>query len=508
LLAHTKRLPAENAANIEKNVSWQNFLFARRLRLSLVVSAACLGFPLSVARAAPPDYKLGDVATEDVVTPVPLLVVNPEATEALKQKVAQQVLFLVRHSPSLTTEAETELRQTVEAARNTFLGALQHAAEAGTAVSLAPGSPAYLSALAETARQSPKDFPLERFAAIWASGASDAAEAENLLKPLRDVMAQPIVSIKTDATFGAAPLVRVLPVKNINEAPSAEELDSPGQNLSPGKIISLWRARRVVETHFPSGQEQLGKFAARFVRANAIPDPVFTEILRTRKQEGITANDTYDAAQVIVHRGQVIDRRALSALAAMREKSLIGALQTKLEQERSVGGQISRQTTWIAASLTGVGLALVLVFWRLRTRPSTALVPVAAHPHPELIDGDAWQQRALAAEAKAERAHEAIRTGVLGWMREKIFRTLSSHRTELLTAQQKAEAEMQELEQRLEQLHTPLQERIVAYEKRIEELEKDLAAKGEENRELLGARINVAKQQLLVERERRRFGSN
>ena len=114
----------------------------------------------------------------------------------------------------------------------------------------------------------------------------------------------------------------------------------------------------------------------------------------------------------------------------------------------------------------------------------------------------------LAAEVKAERAQDAIRSGVLGWMREKIFRTLTHQRAELLSAQQKAEAEMWELEQRLEQLHTQLQERIVAYEKRIEELEKELALKGEENRELIGARINVARQQLLVEKERGRFGIN
>jgi hypothetical protein len=65
---------------------------------------------------------------------------------------------------------------------------------------------------------------------------------------------------------------------------------------------------------------------------------------------------------------------------------------------------------------------------------------------------------------------------------------------------------MHELEQRLEHLHAPLQERITAYEQRIEELEKDLAAKGEENRELIGARINVARQHLSMERER--FGIN
>ena len=122
--------------------------------------------------------------------------------------------------------------------------------------------------------------------------------------------------------------------------------------------------------------------------------------------------------------------------------------------------------------------------------------------------------RSMAAEVSAQGrcavAVEAIRTGALGWMREKLFQNLFNQRAELLSAQQRAEAEMRELEQRLEQLHTPLQERIAAYEKRIEELQRELAVKGEENRELIGARINVAKQQLTVERERERgwFATN
>ena len=233
--------------------------------------------------------------------------------------------------------------------------------------------------------------------------------------------------------------------------------------------------------------------------------------------EGVTANDTYDAAQVVVRKGQTIDRKALAVLAAMREKSLIGALQTKLEQEQSVAGQIKIQTKWIALSLGAMGLALVLILWRLRPRPSTALVAVpegAQVPEweqrtlPGGGEAGGWRQRALTAEGRAERAHEAIRSGVLGWMREKIFSTMFRHRGELLSVQQKAETEMRELEQRLEQLHTPLQGRIAAYEKRIDELEKDLAAKGEENRKLIGARISVAEQQLILERKRGRFGTN
>ena len=119
-----------------------------------------------------------------------------------------------------------------------------------------------------------------------------------------------------------------------------------------------------------------------------------------------------------------------------------------------------------------------------------------------------WRDRALIAEGKAERAQQAIRSGVMGWMRERIFQNLFRQRERLLTVQEKAEQEMRELEQRLGQLQAPLQDRIRAYERRIEELERELADKGEENRQLIGARIDVARQQLRMERERGGFGTN
>jgi hypothetical protein len=299
--------------------------------------------------------------------------------------------------------------------------------------------------------------------------------------------------------------------------PTMQELETAGTTITVGRVVGLGRARRVVESYFPSGQDELGRFVAEFVRTNAYPAPGLSEILRAKRLDGVTVNDTYEAAQVVVKKGQTIDRKALSALAAVREKSLIGALQTKLDQEQTVAGRISQQTQWIAIGLAVMCVVLVLIFRRLRPPPGTALVPVTAGYQslpgseqaalPGEIGGDqSWRERAVAAEAKAARAQEAIRAGALGMMRETVFQTLSTQRAELLSAQQRAEAEMRELEQRLEQLHTPLQERIEAYEKRIEELEQDLAAKGEENRELIGARINVAKQQLKAERGR--FGTN
>jgi len=489
------------------------------LRASTAVTllAMALVLPLRFAHAAVPDYKLGDVAQEDVYTPVPLLVVNPEATETLKQKVAQQAPFIVRWASQSAAEAETELRASIADAREKFLTAFRRALSGRAPAEADLNSPLFTGTLQQLARESAKDLPLDKLAPLWARAVSDEPVVASLLQPVREVMAQPIVGSKTENPVPTDQSVWLIPVKNVNATPTVQEMEHTGQAVSPGKIVGLWRARRVVETYFPLGEEQSGRFASSFVRPNAYPDPMLTTILRAKRLEGVTVNDTYDAAQVIVHQGQTIDHKALGALAAMREKSLIGTLQTKLEQEQSVAGQLTMQTKWIAAGLVGIGLGLFLIFWRLRVRPSGALVAIPSAPtltgaDQKALPGDAgedtWRTRALEAEVKADRAHEAIRTGALGWMREKIFQSLFTQRAALLSAQQKAEAEMRELEQRLEQLHTPLQERINAYEKRIEELEQDLAAKGEENQELIGARISVAKQQLNVEREHGRFGTN
>ncbi len=474
---------------------------------TFTVLSTALILLLHPARAALPDYKLGDVAREDVITPVPLLVVNPEATEALRQKVAQQVTFIVRQTPQSAGEAERDLRESIATARTKFLRILQRALQGRAPDAVDVDSPTYAATIQEVGRDSPKDLPIDLLAPSWVRG-GDSPIVENLVQPLREVMAQPIVNGKTDSPLPANEPVRLIMVKSATEPPTAQELESAGQTISVGRVISLWRARRLVETYFPAGQERLGRFAASFVRTNAYPDPGLTEIVRAKRLEGVTVNDTYEAAQVIVRKGQAIDRKALGALAVVREKSLIGALQAKLEQEQTVSGQITKQTKWIAGGLGVLGLALILILLRLRSRPVNPLLPVLANPaltgsETKALPGDAsWRDRAIVAEGKAERAHEAIRAGAVGWMREKTFQTLFRERAELVSAQQKAEAEMRELEQRLEQLHAPLQERISAYEKRIEELEASLAAKGEENRALIMARITAARQHLTVERER------
>jgi len=112
--------------------------------------------------------------------------------------------------------------------------------------------------------------------------------------------------------------------------------------------------------------------------------------------------------------------------------------------------------------------------------------------------------RALAAEAKVEKAAALLRSNLLPhmarWMMNELVQRLLTQRSEMATTQKKAELEVAELVERLDRLHAPLEERLHAYEKRIAELEAELAVKGQQNAELIKAKIETTRKKLEVER--------
>ncbi len=83
---------------------------------------------------------------------------------------------------------------------------------------------------------------------------------------------------------------------------------------------------------------------------------------------------------------------------------------------------------------------------------------------------------------------------------DKFVQKLISQRATTIDAQQMAAAELAALEQRLAKIHAPLRDRLQAYAQRISELEKDLAQKGKENRELIKAKILMVRKQLEAEK--------
>jgi septal ring factor EnvC (AmiA/AmiB activator) len=107
-------------------------------------------------------------------------------------------------------------------------------------------------------------------------------------------------------------------------------------------------------------------------------------------------------------------------------------------------------------------------------------------------DGTAVANQIIAQSALAPHLMQAVKDAVV--------QELAAQRNELLKAQQSAASELVELVQRLDKLHAPMNKRLHAYENRIEELEKQLASRTEENQELLKAKIDLTRHQLETER--------
>jgi len=114
-----------------------------------------------------------------------------------------------------------------------------------------------------------------------------------------------------------------------------------------------------------------------------------------------------------------------------------------------------------------------------------------------------WRQRALDAERRAEQAQAEARASLTPHLtqviKDALVQELAVQRKELIQAQQIAAADLAQLTNQLDELHAPLQERLRAYEQRIQDLEKELAAKTEENRQLLKFKIELMRHQLEIE---------
>jgi shikimate kinase len=111
-----------------------------------------------------------------------------------------------------------------------------------------------------------------------------------------------------------------------------------------------------------------------------------------------------------------------------------------------------------------------------------------------------WQERALAAEQRAARATQVIRAGLTPHlarlMKDQLVWTLRTQRNQMVAAHGGGAALMEEMEQRLEQIQVDFESRVETYERRIAELERELATKTEVNRELIACRIEMTRKAL------------
>jgi hypothetical protein len=145
----------------------------------------------------------------------------------------------------------------------------------------------------------------------------------------------------------------------------------------------------------------------------------------------------------------------------------------------------------------------------LMLRPRSLVQPPPAAVTPANTEVEVWRKRAFDAERRADQAQAAARASLAPHLaqvlKETVIQELATQRRELLKAQEEAAVEIAAMIRRFDSVQAPLQERLHSYEARIQELEKELSALNEENRELLKLKIEMIRHQLEVERVHNRI---
>ena len=530
-------------------------VIVKQLQWTCALALACV----SLRAGAAPVYNVGDKAGEDIVATVPFDVVNAQATVALKNSKAQGIAAIYHQYNGQTNVMARNFLAAFAQAHQNFSWAIATAYNLPT-IDNSTIEASDFGYLVTAYNVQHKKFPLTtELAVTWARGGSGAELRDKWLKLLLAAMQHPVQPDKVPAHFVFRKKIRVMPVTNVNQQFTFSQAWRNGHIISEDNLPTISSARAKFRRQFSDAEQPLAGALAQFLQADCFPDPAMTQEARDYSERQIVVSDHFDAGQVIVHRNETIDAQALAALTAMDKAMMPGKLnqqieaeqqraqqehdlaqaeheraqveqqaaqqaqqqqqqaqvdralaQSQADQERAqaesmrqqalnaqeLAQQIRTHNQWLLTALGGVSVLAMVILWRFlaQRRPSASLVPVTAPATLRRLDAPASPAPA------AELAPYLVQT-----LKDAVVQGLAAQRAELLEAQRQAAAEITELVHRLDALQAPMQDRIRAYQERIQELQKDLAERTAENRELLKMKIEMMRRQIEAERARVTF---
>jgi hypothetical protein len=455
------------------------------------------------------DYKIGDTAKEDIVARGPLVVIDAEGTAALKEKESARVPAVWRYYTNNVAEVDNRFRAGIAATRSNFLSAIEVTFGRQRLGLPAVATPKF-HRLAMSFQRQNKSFPMStNLAETWALGESDRIFQASLSASLREAMDSPIRLNGLPRDFKPGYWARLVPLADTNQILNLETIEQPGKNLPRTNIIILKNAKANLLESFPPEDQAIARFLASLLVPNCVLDLELTLQARARRTAALLAADRYEPGQVIVKQGQVIDKKILAALNQLRGQIVLQDLQEQIRQDEFNADQAQARTRSIVIGGGFIFAVLVPIIWRLaRRKPGTSLLPARmsqSETGATVLSCPSCSEMIVMPDGAADASRPSdVRARLLPHLArlimDKFVQKLISQRQDNLDAQQKAAADLAELEQRLAKVHAPLKDRLRAYEQRINELENELAQKGKENRELIQAKILLVRRQLEAEK--------
>jgi hypothetical protein len=465
-------------------------------------------------------YRIGDVADADIATPIALDVVDPVATAALQSAKAIEFPAIFRSVTPDTNALARDFNVLFAAARSNFLAELPGEFHQQTLDEATIGGAGF-GQFATAFNVKHPAFPVtDELAADWARGATGEDVRQKLLAALQRAGLRRIRPDELPRGMILGEIVRLVPVARADQKLSFETVQH-GELVAAASLTTASNAQSQFCREFPANEQLLARTLARRIKPNCLPDAPYTLLTQGAAVSQLVVVNHFDAGDSIIRQGETVDARARSALLALAEK-------LKTLPAAASAMAVSHRVTIPAAPVSRPSLGPALPQVAKTAAPAQAVVPTTMPSttttvrHIGLIVSLAgtsvcalmlagwqyWRERrrsrgTLAALQPplpfANAGSLALAPQVTQAVREAVQQELASQRRELLMAQQAATDEIAALVQRLDELQAPMQERLHAYETRIRSLERELAQRDEENRELLMAKLEMMRHQLAAE---------
>ncbi len=440
------------------------------------------------------------MAEEDLYAPAAFQVVDAGATVELLAQTGELVPVVIRRKPGVTAEAVEQLRDAFERTRTHFLDGLEEAFGARVVGSREINSARFRAFRSNFQAANPR-FPVNLvLAQSWAKGYSGESTLERLIAAMRQVMDRKLIGrVRPASTVFLASPSTITPMKNWGEVAGL------ARPLEGSDLISVDEAGLELRRMLDALDRVAGGFLSGLLQPNFVEDEHLTALLLRERLGDRVVSRRYAPGELIVGLGQPVGRweelalRHLDRAGVVPDRAARASGTGAAEADRAAKGRPSPDSGYdiggagflIALGVAGGALVVWLIAaWRIR--------------------GAARERREIARidEAPAIGLREALLPHLAREMKERLVRVLFLQRGSLLRNEDDASRRVAEMEARLARLQPALAERIRGYETRIRALEKQLVEKDQETRDLIRAKLILARKELDAEITRSRIDWN
>lgn len=460
------------------------------LGLAVCVPAAVAQEPSAAVAGtraiAIPDWPIGARADRDVVTPIELVVQDPEETQLLQDRAAARVALIYRLDESAPAEAAKRLERSFFEAREAFRRAATNQFIKYPVPGWALEGDTFAKWQDDWSSRWNGFPPSAKLATAWASGDTSREQLTALTELLTTYISQRRIresTVEPDSGLGLAD-VSLVAVETPDAPLTMADVQRTAVSFPRTEFVPLAKARLELQAQLPQ-DERLGKFMASLLQPNAIYEETLTREQRRAIVGSITSLDRYRAGQAIIRAGEVVTPAARAALDQLRAVAPEGVAVVETVPVAAPPATIIMQepAPWyggtgnlIAIAILVLALAVLFLARRVQhthqvVQHSTALTVMQA-------------ERGATPEANPERAQIVERA-----LRDAAVQSLYGQRKHLLQQNRQATERLEDLEARISRLQPQIRAKLRAYEERIAELESELEYVRGENRERLREQI-------------------